>query len=205
MMRSSWLVLMLVFLGCNTYEEQLPILSYTINDNGEKEFYKISYEADRFTNQLGESFTTKSIDNKVVLGNFFFTRCPSICPPMRTELIDLSIELSEYSDLLILSHTIDPKHDSTEVLRAYSENTKIPNERWQFVRATETNTKAIAKLYMTNFSPNEDGTDFYHSSYVALIDQQQQIRGFYNVLIQDELNRLKEDISILLNRIKTNS
>ena len=43
---------------------------------------------------------------------------------------------------------------------------------------------------MTNFKPNEDGSDFYHSSFVALVDKQQQIRGFYNVLIKEDVERL---------------
>lgn len=51
---------------------------------------------------------------------------------------------------------------------------------------------------MTNFRPNEDGTDFYHSSCVALLDKDQLIRGFYNVLISEEVERLKMDIKTLL-------
>ena len=74
-----------------------------------------------------------------------------------------------------------------------------PNEKWQFLRSTVENTKLQAKQFMTNFKPNEDGTDFYHSSYVALIDRNQLIRGFYNILIPEEVIRLKKDIKILLN------
>jgi protein SCO1/2 len=51
---------------------------------------------------------------------------------------------------------------------------------------------------MTNFKPNEDGTDFYHSSFVALVDSNQLIRGFYNTLIPEDMERLKLDITTLL-------
>ena len=52
---------------------------------------------------------------------------------------------------------------------------------------------------MTNFKPNQDGTDFYHSSYIALVDRKQQIRGFYNILAATDVERLKKDINVLLN------
>jgi len=51
---------------------------------------------------------------------------------------------------------------------------------------------------MTNFKPNKDGTDFYHSSHAELIDKNQMIRGFYNILIPEEVQRLKIDIKTLL-------
>lgn len=185
------------FIGCQSDQKELPVLSYRIDDNGQKVHYTISYK--NFYNQLGESFTTETIENKVVIANFFFTQCPSICPPMRTELIDIANNFENNKDFLIVTHTIDPENDTTEVLKNYSEATEIPSNRWQFVRSSLENTKNHANMFMTNFLPNEDGTDFYHSSYVALVDKEQQIRGFYNILITEETARLKEDIKSLLN------
>ncbi len=198
MYRFVSLLSLLLFLGCTHYETQLPILSYTINSNGNKTFYTISYDDDKFYNQSGTVFTTENLKNKVVIANFFFTRCPSICPPMRHKLIGIAETFSEASDFMILSHTIDPKNDTTEVLKVYADQTEIPSTTWQFISATENETKAIAKQYMTNFKPNEDDTDFYHSSYVALIDKQQQIRGFYNLLVDEEIERLEKDLELLL-------
>lgn len=182
--------------NCNTSTKELPILSYKISDSGKKENYKITY--DNFTNQLGHSFSSEDLTGNISISNFFFTRCPSICPPMRTALISVAEEFSDNENLVLISHTIDPTHDSIPVLKSYAEATGIANHRWQFLRASEANTKAQAKQYMTNFEPNEDGSDFYHSSYVALIDEEQYIRGFYNVLIKEDLERLKTDIKQLL-------
>lgn len=185
---------LLFFLNCNTTAKELPILNYKIDDSGNKSFYKINYEG--FTNQLDESFEIK--ENTIYISNFFFTRCPSICPPMRTELISIAEAFSKEEDVKFISHTIDPKHDSVSVLKTYSEATGIPASKWQFIRASEEKTKSQAKMYMTNFKPNEDGSDFYHSSFVTLVDQKQQIRGFYNVLIKEEVKRLKIDLKSLL-------
>ena len=117
---------------------------------------------------------------------------------MRTELISIAEEFSENENFILISHTIDPKHDSISVLKAYAEATGIPDSKWQFLRATDEKTKLQAETYMTNFKPNEDGSDFYHSSFVTLVDQKQQIRGFYNILIKEEVERLKADLKYFL-------
>lgn len=184
--------ILLWLLSCETSTKDLPILSYTVDESGQKQYYKMTY--DGFSNQLGESFTTKSIDGKICIANFFFTRCPSICPAMRTELISIAEAFSKDDNVMLISHTIDPKNDSISVLKAYAEATGIPESRWQFIRASEKHIKLQAKKYMTNFKPNEEGSDFYHSSFVALVDQKQNIRGFYNVLIDEEVLRLINDI-----------
>ena len=187
----------LIVLSCNTKQDKLPILSYQVNNEGEKELYAIEYTGG-FVNQLGEEFVDVAHqENKVFIANFFFTRCPSICPPMRQQLIGIS-ESIDNENFLIISHTIDPTNDTPNVLKDYAEATGISLDRWQFLTATEAQVKAQAKQYMTNFKPNEDGTNFYHSSYVALVDKNRMIRGFYDLLKPREVELLKEDIELLL-------
>ena len=186
----------MLFMSCNTSTKDLPVLNFKVDATGNKSYYKINYEG--FTNQLGQPFTTDNIENKICIANFFFTRCPSICPPMQTEIISIAEAFSDDKNVMFISHTIDPKNDSISVLKTYAEATGIPDDKWQFIRASEEETKLQAETFMTNFKPNEDGSDFYHSSFVALVDDQQQIRGFYNVLIKEDVERLKRDIQILL-------
>ncbi|RKE92171.1 SCO family protein [Ichthyenterobacterium magnum] len=187
--------LFVLLIGCNNTKE-LPILSYKINDLGERENYTITYKG--FENQLGESFSTETIKDKIFIANFFFTKCPSICPPMKAQLAAIADAFKNDSDFVIISHTIDPKHDTSVTLKGYAETTGIKAQKWQFVRSSEENTRLQANQFMTNFKPNEDGTDFYHSSYVALVDKNQMIRGFYNILANEDVARLKRDISNLL-------
>lgn len=189
-------ILLILVSSCDSNEKILPILSFKMNDEGIKEYYTITY--DGFVNQFNENFTTDNLKGKVCTANFFFTRCPSICPPMRQELIKVADALEEYEDFMMISHTIDMDHDKADVLHTYWEVTGIPAETWQFLRSTEAKTKAQAKQFMTNFRPNKDGSDFYHSSYVALIDKKQQIRGFYNTSTPIEMERLIEDIKLLV-------
>ena len=180
--------------SCNSNDKNLPVLSYKIDGSGNKSYYTINYK--EFTNQLDEDF---KVSDKVFIANFFFTRCPSICPPMRLQLIDIAETFKNENDFIIISHTIDPENDTAPILKDYQEATGIKSSKWQFLRSTVENTKLQAELYMTNFKPNQDGTDFYHSSYVTLVDREQQIRGFYNILAATDVERLKKDINILLN------
>ena len=118
---------------------------------------------------------------------------------MRLQLIDIAETFKNENDFIIISHTIDPENDTALILKDYQEATGIKSSKWQFLRSTVENTKLQAELYMTNFKPNQDGTDFYHSSYIALVDRKQQIRGFYNILAATDVERLKKDINVLLN------
>lgn len=196
MKSSTWLILLFCLYCCSTKERSLPILSYRIDEGGNKVEYTITYN--EFTNQFGESFNTKDLSNKIVLSNFFFTKCPSICPPMRNALIALENDFRDEDDFLIISHTIDPKNDTIPVLYKYWEATGVSKHHWQFLYTTEELMKKQAAQFMTSFKQNEDASDFYHSSYITLLDKKQQIRGFYNSLIPEELERLKKDISYLL-------
>jgi protein SCO1/2 len=191
----QYLILCLL-LSCNSKHKELPVLSYKIDASGHETYYTIDYKD--FTNQLGNAFSSENIKDKIFIATFFFTRCPSICPPMRTQLIDIANTFANEDEFLIISHTIDPINDTILALKSYADATKISSDTWQFLRASEEHTKLQAEHYMTNFKPNEDGTDFYHSSYVALVDKDKFIRGFYNILVAEDVQRLKEDIRILL-------
>ncbi len=189
-------LLLVLISSCKTQDDTLPVLSYKISKEGIKEYYTVTYEG--FVNQFNQTFTTNTIKGKMCIANFFFTRCPSICPPMRQELIKVAEALMEYDDFMIISHTIDMAHDSVDVLHRYWKATEVPATKWQFLRASESDTKEQAKQFMTNFRPNEVGTDFYHSTFVALIDKQQQIRGFYNTTSPEDMERLIENVKMLL-------
>ncbi|WP_439151720.1 SCO family protein [Winogradskyella sp.] len=107
MIRLVIISLLLLFFNCQSNTKELPVLSYKINFLGDKEFYSITYS--RFVNQNNKVFTAAELNGKIVIANFFFTSCPSICPPMRRELIKVANEFLHNEDVLFVSHTIDAK------------------------------------------------------------------------------------------------
>nr|WP_321230890.1 SCO family protein [uncultured Psychroserpens sp.] len=190
------LVVLVVLMSCKNKTPELPVLSFNYID-GKKELYKIDNFI--FTNQDGETVTSSSTEGKVHTMNFFFTSCPSICPPMRIKQQDLAETFSEEKNFKQYSISIDLKNDTVDKLKKHAELHNINSTQWNLLRApSEEKLEDIASVLKTNFKPNEDGTDFYHSSYVALIDKEQYIRGFYNILLDEEVTLLKRDIESLL-------
>jgi len=197
MKTKAFIIIIITLFACCSPKKELPILSNYIDENGIKKSYLI--DDFQFTNQLGKNFTAENTKNKIHITNFFFTSCPSICPPIREKLIDIATTFQK-ENLIILSFTIDLKHDSIPVLKSYSEATSIPKNKWVFLKGSSSELSKIAKKFKTSFSNSSNSGDFYHSSYVALIDTKQQIRGFYDILNEEAIKLLKEDIIILLNK-----
>lgn len=188
--------LLFLILSCNDQTAELPVLSYNYVD-GKKELYKI--DNFKFINQNADIVTGTSTQGLVHTMNFFFTSCPSICPPMRTKQLEICESFLNTNNFKQYSISIDFQNDSIKQLKSYSDKHNINSKHWELLRATsEAQLQTIANQLKTNFKPNEDGTDFYHSSYVALIDKDQYIRGFYNILLEEEVALLKADIKRLL-------
>lgn len=189
-------IILFILLSCKESQSDLPYLSYNYID-GKKELYKI--QDFTFINQEGNSISSATTEGQVHTMNFFFTSCPSICPPMRNIQKELADYFSEEYNFVQYSISIDFERDTLAQLQYYSKLHDIDSRHRQLLRApSEEHLKAIANLLKTNFKPNKDGTDFFHSSYLALIDQDQYIRGFYDILKDEEVELLKADIKRLL-------
>ncbi len=194
--KASIILLLLLFTSCNNQQE-LPILSYYINEQGKRTEYDISKF--HFTDHFGNKFNDQSIKDKVVLMNFFFTRCPTICPKMIIPLKDIAEDFRNNDEFLISSISIDYVNDTTPVLHSYAENhNALMSSNWYFLHSTEKELQHISELLRTSFKIENNTEDFYHSTYAALIDKKQRIRGFYNLLDDESIITLKSDIDLLL-------
>ena len=175
-----------------------------------------------FINQNGETITNKDYLGKVYVIEFFFTTCPTICPRMNTNLVQVQNAFQEFEDFGIASFTINPDYDTPEVLKAYADDYGITNPNWNLLTG---NKEAIYKLANEGFyiyaAENEDVLGgFEHSGNFALIDKNGFIRSrrdqygnpiiYYKGIIsetevvgddgeKEEISLLKEDIKILLN------
>src|ERR1700748_3621227 len=68
-------------------------------------------------NQYGDSISNKNLAGDIYIADFFFTTCPSICPIMHRNMLNVYAAFKNTSDIKIISYTIDPKHDSVPVLK----------------------------------------------------------------------------------------
>jgi len=198
------LVLVLFLTGCQS--KKLPILGESDVVKkivGGKEVEETIYPtipAFSFQNQNGETVTEKSFDGKIYVADFFFTTCPTICPPMKKNLLKLYKIYKDNPEVAILSHTTDPGHDSVEVLRQYAKDMGVTGTMWQFVTGDR---EKIYEIGQKNYlvSAREDSSEaggYIHSGHFILIDKNKHIRGMYDGTTDAGTKQLLEDIKVLL-------
>lgn len=153
-----------------------------------------------FVNQLGDTITDKTFENKIYVANFFFTTCPTICPKMNAQMLRAQQKLSDFKQVMFLSHTVDPETDDVETLFEYSKLVHADNERWHLVTGDKQKIyEQGVKGYLV--STQEDALapgGFLHSELLILIDQNRNIRGFYDGTSVVEVNRLIDEVKVLI-------
>jgi|TARA_Y100000768_G_scaffold75979_1_gene53738 protein SCO1/2 len=154
--------------------------------------------------QLNQKISKKLLYNKIVVANFFFVSCPSICPKMTQNLLTIHRQYIEDSSLLILSHTVWPEVDQVPLLFSYAEKYDVNHNSWRFLTGKKEELYRLARQdYLAapdindpNFQHGSDA-DFIHTENIVLLDTKQRIRGYYNGTDSLEMDRLLEDIEIL--------
>lgn len=174
-----------------------------------------------FTNQDGETINNEDYLGKVYVVEFFFTTCPTICPIMNRNLVEVQEEFKDFENFGVASFTITPDIDTPEVLKAYAENYGITNPNWHLMTGEESAIYKLANEGFNLYTAKDESVEggFEHSGNFALIDKEGFIRSrkddfgnpiiFYNGLIPEslgvdedgipqEITILKEDIEKLL-------
>lgn len=171
-----------------------------IKPNSEKEesFHKIpDFE---LVNQLGDTITKKTFENKIYIADFFFTSCPGICPRMTSNMTKIQNAFKDDSEVLLISHSVTPTIDSVSVLKEYAEGYGVIDNKWHLVTGDK---MAIYDLGRNHyFVENDLGEpkaidDFLHSENFLLVDKSSHIRGIYNGLNRASIAQLVTDIKAL--------
>ncbi|EAY29048.1 SCO family protein [Microscilla marina] len=159
----------------------------------------------KFTNQNNKEVSNKDVKGKIYVADFFFTRCGSICPKMTSQLTRVQNAFKDNKEINILSFSIDPEHDSVEVLKNYADQYKAISGQWHFLTG---NKHEIYNLGVKGFKipvgdeGQEVTPDYFHSSRLILVDHKGRIRGYYNGVSRDEVDKLILEIKVLLQEYK---
>ena len=149
-----------------------------------------------FTNQFGEKVNRETVRGKIYIADFFFATCQSICPVMSRHMKDVQAAFAADDSVLMLSHTVNPMHDTVEVLRAYGESYGAIKGKWHLLTGSKKEIYALAKNdYLVN-AIEDDGSEegFLHSELMLLIDTKGRIRGMYDGTDKAQVARLIEDV-----------
>lgn len=154
-----------------------------------------------FINQNGEMVTEKTVEGKIYVADFFFTRCGSICPKMTNNMLTLQEKFKNDPEVMLLSHSVTPDIDSVPVLKKYADSKGILNNgKWFLLTGKQEDIYRLAKKEYyagDTIGYYQTGNEFLHTENFILLDKKRRIRGVYNGTIKLEIERLIEDIETL--------
>ena len=190
---SSWMVL-----GCGPGSEKpLPIFGERDIEGNDTIYHTI---ADfKFVNQDSAAVTNDTFKGKIYVADFFFTSCRTICPKMKSQMLRVYDSVENDSEVLLLSHTIDPEYDTVGLLKDFAERLGVESKKWHFVTGEKEEIYRIAQTsyFATALEDKSEPDGFIHIGAFLLIDKHQRIRGKYDGTLEDDVNRLLKDIEKL--------
>ena len=153
----------------------------------------------RFINQNGDTVTEKWVNDKIYVADFFFSTCPTMCPKMMAQMSKVNEEAQKMNNLVIISHSVNPEHDSVPVLREYAKLVHADAKNWALVTGKRKDIYDIAidgyKLAVQE-DPRAPG-GFLHSELFVLVDKSKRIRGYYDGTDSVVVKKLINDIKML--------
>ncbi|MGB5980732.1 MAG: SCO family protein [Nonlabens sp.] len=132
-----------------------------------------------FLNQDGDTITNDSLLGKVYVLDFFFTSCPTICPPMSVNMAKINEHFKDENDFMTVSISIDPEHDQPEVLKQYSQKFIDDDSSWYFLTGDREATYELSRKGFYSFVEISDDPSigFEHSGKFVLVDREGYIRS----------------------------
>lgn len=161
----------------------------------------------RLVNQLGDSVSLSDLHDKIIIADFFFTHCPTICPGMTMNMKRLQESIHNgqrvgdrtNKKVHFLSFSIDPERDSVERLKYWADRFQVDPEQWWLLSGDKKTIYdfAINEIKLGTVDGYGVDTSFIHSDKFVLIDSSRHVRGFYDGLDSTDLADLSNDLILL--------
>jgi protein SCO1 len=154
----------------------------------------------RLVRSDGAAVTRDDLAGTPWVADFVFSRCVTSCPILTARMKSIGGKLVEGEDFRRVSISVDPEHDTPEVLSRYKEQRRLPDEWWWLTGEPE----AVLTLVRTGFllgveeNPGDERDPVLHSTRIVLVDGQNRIRGYYDGLEEEALERLGRDLARLV-------
>jgi protein SCO1/2 len=152
----------------------------------------------RFTTQEGKPLTRADLLGKVWIVDFFFTRCPGPCPVMTSRMAEVSRALNKTKDVRLVSISIDPTHDTPEVLAQYASRLNADPGRWIFLTGPQKEIEDFTQRGMLQVLAKDPNNVPTHSTRFLVIDREGRIRKSRNLDEPELVQKLFMDIGGLL-------
>jgi protein SCO1 len=147
--------------------------------------------------QSGRAFTRADLAGHIVVANFFFTGCSTLCPRLRTQMGRVRDAFPGDARLLLLSHSVTPEADTVPMLAAYARTNGIDGERWRLLTGEPDALSLVARQAYLLPPPEAGARGVLHTELFVLLDERQRVRGVYNGTLPLDINNLIHDIGVL--------
>jgi protein SCO1/2 len=154
----------------------------------------------QFTNQLGKKVSLDDLHGKIIVIDFFFSRCPSICPGLARSMKKVQESFKQNPDIVqFISISVDPENDSVPQLRKFADKLNINHDYWWFVTGDKKEIYDFAFNEMkASIADTEIDTAFIHTENFFLLDTNRVIRGWYNGFDTLKMAKLASDIPTVM-------
>ncbi len=208
-MKKYWLInFCFLFFACSdTQVSKIPFYNepdftpHFLNESAAEKQIIHRIQPFNFFKQDSTLFESKSLQGKVYVANFIFTRCSNICPDMTAQMKRIAKAFHGNPQVALISFSVTPWIDDVKTLKKFGEKYGISAEQWSLLTG---NKNAIYTLARKSFFAeetigyNKDSKEFLHTEHLILVDQKGRIRGIYNGTLPLDADQCVEDIKILL-------
>lgn len=132
------------------------------------------------------------------VADFVFTRCAIYCPRLTARMKELRERLPPR--VRSVSFSVDPEHDTPEVLSEYAARWGIGGREWFFLTGSR---EAMWRLVREGFlqpveeTPEIEASPILHSNRFVLVDARGRMRGLYDAFDESALERLLADLAAI--------
>lgn len=154
----------------------------------------------KLTNQFGKEVSLEDLQGKIIIADFFFTSCPSICPTLTRNMKRLQDAIKKTDTIVrFVSFSVDPVRDSAAKLKAYGDKYSIDHDTWWMLTGPKEEIYDIAlKEFKANIAQEEGvDTNFIHTDKFFILDRDHVVRGWYNGLDSVHLDLILKDVVLL--------
>jgi cytochrome oxidase Cu insertion factor (SCO1/SenC/PrrC family) len=158
----------------------------------------------QLTERNGHPVKRDDLTGKVWIAAFFFSRCTGPCTQISGAMARLQKELAQYPNVLLVSFSVDPEHDTSAVLRRYADKFGADPARWLFLTGDQATIYRLSHdcfkmaVQQNQGTERTPGNEVMHGTRLVLVDKQGQVRGWYDPTDEEKLAELRKKVAYLV-------
>ncbi|MFM6954505.1 MAG: SCO family protein [Sphingobacteriaceae bacterium] len=151
--------------------------------------------------QDSAAFNFPAKAHRISVVNFFYTRCTVFCTSMNQQVQHLAKKYERNPLLQFVSISVDGAYDTPTILRNYQQTTGFRSGNWTLLSGPQAEVAELAKQsFLLDVLPDPtQATNIIHSSMLVLLDPQKRIRGYYDSLSKEQMEKLDDELKVLIN------